>query len=336
MEAIQDKFEKNYKYEEWPSSAADAFNTTAQILPLLNQWIARHPKSFAPYLARGNYWLAVARERRGSKWTSMTPKRNFRGMADAHNRSLPDIDRAISYRPRLVTGYRLKIIANYENDQQTKKKILDSALSYCPKCYEIRAVYIQTLTPRWGGSYKAMLAFANESEKVKEPFMRTLKGYVHADFANILMHRRQYRKALKVMNAACRLGDHWRFFFVRGQVYNRLNKMKRAFADFRKARNIAPGNPRVFISRARIYFSMNKFVRTICEIRKSFEIDPQYHRGKRFAWYVRKNIPIRFKYAKLNRHIKTVGNPTELVRIIPMNGSRKELRKTDKICRSKR
>ena len=202
--------------------------------------------------------------------------------------------------------------------------------------YEITAVYIQTLTPRWGGSYKAMLAFANESEKVKEPFMRTLKGYVHADFANILMHRRQYRKALKVMNAACRLGDHWRFFFVRGQVYNRLNKMKRAFADFRKARNIAPGNPRVFISRARIYFSMNKFVRTICEIRKSFEIDPQYHRGKRFAWYVRKNIPIRFKYAKLNRHIKTVGNPTELVRIIPMNGSRKELRKTDKICRSKR
>jgi hypothetical protein len=45
-----------------------------------------------------------------------------------------------------------------------------------------------TLTPRWGGSYKEMTAFAEESEKflAQNPKLGLLRGYIPWDIAQML------------------------------------------------------------------------------------------------------------------------------------------------------
>jgi hypothetical protein len=70
---LQGDFEADAKREYWPMDAGDAFaSAEPELRDRLDAWVAATPDSFAPYLARGTYWVAVGFARRGGRFTEDT------------------------------------------------------------------------------------------------------------------------------------------------------------------------------------------------------------------------------------------------------------------------
>src|SRR5207247_2540126 len=97
FEQLQTAFETDPKKEYWISDAPSAFaSAEAELLPLLDAWVAASPQSFAPYLARGAYRVHLGFARRGARWAKETHESDFAAMADAHKKAYVDLEQALS------------------------------------------------------------------------------------------------------------------------------------------------------------------------------------------------------------------------------------------------
>ena len=280
LETFQARFEADNSYEYWPTDAADAFGSSEpQLLPFLNEWVIASPDSFAPYLARGTYWQNVARTSRGVKWAPDTSEEELAGMRDAHGLSRKDLARSLQLRPKLMAAQWVQMATLYGEAEDARRRTLDAALASCPRCYLIRAAYMSTLVPRWGGSYEAMAAFARESEQVPNPKMRLLKGYVDQDQANMLHISRRYAEALVAIERACALGDHPRFLKQRGQAYRRLNQLDKAMQDFDRALELHPPDSDMILQRAKIHSLAQRWEPAARDLVAGLRIDPSSEFG---------------------------------------------------------
>lgn len=252
MEQFQSEFEANAKREYWPHDAAAAFHSAEpELLASLDAWVKATPDSFAPYLARGSYWLAAAYARRGAKLAADTPAADMAGMEDALKHALPDLARALAIRPKLVAARSLEIEAHMlDSPAAQTKAAFDQAIAACPTCYVVRTVYMIALEPRWGGSYDQMTAFARASASIANPRMRLLPGYIDRDKADVLSRDEKWDDALAAIDRACALGDGWSFFMERARIRRHRNELDLALADLDRAAAARPGEPRVLFERA--------------------------------------------------------------------------------------
>jgi tetratricopeptide (TPR) repeat protein len=255
FEQFQSDFEADPRREYWPSDAGDTFDSAEpDLLPALDAWVAATPQSFAPYLARGNHWVAAAYARRGTKWARETAREDFAAMEEAMERGLADLDQAIALRPRLVAAMRTKISAFKSRvASEEMRQTLDQAVAVCPGCFQVRAAYVGSLVPRWGGSYGEMRDFAREGNLALNPRMRFLPGYVDRDRAQVFLIEKSPQKALAAIERACALGEYWEFLEQRAEIRDHLNDPSGALADLDRAITLRPGHPRLLIWRAYVH-----------------------------------------------------------------------------------
>ena len=81
----------------------------------------------------------------------------------------------------------------------TWRAALNSALEISPASYKIRAHYLYSITPRWGGSFEEMQAFINESltHVSENPKLELLLGIFYAEAGEMLALDRKYSVAEK-------------------------------------------------------------------------------------------------------------------------------------------
>jgi len=276
LEEFQAAFEVDARREYWPIDAAEAFmSAEPDLLPALNAWVEATPGSFAPYLARGNHWVGVAYARRGGKWARDTATEDFVAMGEAMNRGMADVDRAIALRPRLVAAWRPKInVLKTRGAGPEVRQAVDDALTVCPACFQVRATYITSLLPRWGGSYEAMRSFAREADAALNPRLRLLPGYIDQDRAQLLVLDRKYEEALMAIDRACALGDYWEFLEERAGIRDRLKDGTGALADVERAIAARPGQPRLVILRAYLHYRAQRWEPAGRDLLAGLRMDP--------------------------------------------------------------
>lgn len=249
---FQDAFEADPRKEYWPLDAADAFlSSEPQLEEALDAWVKATPASFAPYLARGTHRVSVGYARRGARWASDTAPEHFEAMEVALDQAVADLDQALALRPHLVAALRRKIVAlRATGDKPGIDQAMESALAFCPSCFQVRVTYMYSLNPRWGGSYEKMAAFARDRVDDSNPRLRLLPGYVDLDQADLLMVDKRYNEALQVVQQACKLGDHWEFLLKRAKIEGFLGQDAAAFADLDRALALRPGNAELLFALA--------------------------------------------------------------------------------------
>jgi tetratricopeptide (TPR) repeat protein len=252
FEQFQAAFEADPRKEYWPMDAADAFDSSEpQLNEPLDAWVKATPGSFAPYLARGTHLVSVGYASRGGRWAKDTASEDFAAMGKALNLGIADLDKALALRPHLVAALRRKIVAlRADCDMPGMKQALDSALAFCPSCYQVRVAYIYAILPRWCGSYEEMAAFAHYRDDGSNPRMRFLPGYVDMDQADLLMLDKRYSEALQAIQRACQLGDQWEFLLKRAEIEEWLDQDETALADLNRALELRPGNAGLLFARA--------------------------------------------------------------------------------------
>jgi len=252
VERFQSEFEANPSKEYWPSDAASAFaSAEPELGKQLDAWVAASPGSFAPYLARGAHWTAAAYARRGAAYYRETAEDDLRSMREALDHALDDLDRALALRPKLVAAMSERIRALLPlGHRDDMRRTVDRAIEVCPTCFIVRVAYIQTLRPRWGGSYAAMRRFAERDAGPPGSLLRLLRGYVALDKAEVQVLADRYDEALTAIEPACVLGDHWAFLLARARIQIRRKEPRAALRDLEVAANQRKDNGEIRVVQA--------------------------------------------------------------------------------------
>jgi tetratricopeptide (TPR) repeat protein len=274
---LQDDFEADQTRESWVIDAGDAFDSAEpELAPGIDAWVAAAPDSFAPHFARGTCLHAVAFAKRGAKWANDTPAEDLAAMKEPRKESDGELEKAIKLRPKLVAAMKKKM-----GGAGPDATLIARALAACPSCFRVRVTHMQSLAPRWGGSYAQMDAFAKKSAKEQaSPAMKLLAGFADQDKANLLRHDHKPEDALAAADRACSVGDYWGFLLERALIQLERNDVPEARVDIDRAATLRPGEPEILATRAYVSSFEKKYEQAAADVRDVLRMSPTNERAR--------------------------------------------------------
>ena len=286
--ASQERFERSQTSEDEPWATMQAFlENDGPTETGLSEWVDLKPRSYAALAARGLYYEGTGWSVRGSKVIRDTTSGQLRSMSSMHALAERDCERALAIRPNLIACHAALInIAKATGDEDGQRRRYEAARAATPESVLIATARLESLTPRWGGSYPKMqdLLHAIAKETLGQtPRGRALSGYVKADQAWVASTHNDPRSAVRLYTEAISLGGGSAAYYAgRGMSSYRLDRKADALKDFDRALELSPWGwpyseaklPGVLAGRAWIRFSNGRLGGAKADVRGALILDP--------------------------------------------------------------
>jgi TPR repeat protein len=241
LNALQLNYEKDTQHE---FAASGAFYWVVSADPelegVLQQWVAEYPKSYAANLALGIYYMTMAAHWRGTKYFRETHPKRIENMDLYLEKAVMQLEKSLLMTEKPIISYTKLIgAACYRGDHDTADHWLTEALNHDPYCVTPRRAYMDTLEPRWGGSYEAMRKFAEDTRKGGGPKLekaaRVFGGWIHRDKGYQKYLEGNYVAALDEFEKAIAIEDFSWFRRTRAEIYQVVGQFDLAMADLNRA-----------------------------------------------------------------------------------------------------
>jgi tetratricopeptide (TPR) repeat protein len=305
LSAYADSVTRDYRMEYRLFDAYDAFDVAVPSLePLLTSWVNQRPTSSAARLARGTYLNAAGWNARGTKFASATKHEQFVSMAAYFRRANADFMVALALSPSSIVAYRgLLMLADAKKDPETTRQLLDRGLKIQPYSFRLRWTYMANLLPRWGGSYKEMTRFAEESAPyaARNPRIRALGGFVDLDKGRLLERDGRKAEAMEAYSRAVGFGNFCEFRYERGELFWRTKRNKAALEDLNRALLQCPQHADALYDRSEVTYALGLvtsgtarsayFAQAYDDIEMAVALDPTDGYYQRHLAFIRENIP---------------------------------------------
>lgn len=158
---------------------------------IAKRWIDLAPDSAYANTAYAWALLNTAWKMRGGKFDQDTPAENMAGMSYVASAAIPYFEKAIQLNPQLMPAYEgLYDLANVDSLEDLKQTTFDAAQKVDPSCEKFASKVMNSLRPRWGGSYEQMVAYSRIlADHVKErPMLAAFMAEPYADRGNRLLY----------------------------------------------------------------------------------------------------------------------------------------------------
>lgn len=127
------------------------------------RWLQQVPDDAYANLARGSYLLGKAWKERGKQYVADTPASNLENMQALVDRAVPLLQKAARLNPHLMPAYvELMQAAMLTGRDDLAEASFAAAQKHSPACMVLVRQRMQSLLPRWGGSYEQAGAYALE------------------------------------------------------------------------------------------------------------------------------------------------------------------------------
>jgi phosphoribosyl-AMP cyclohydrolase len=253
----------------------------------LSEWVVHAPSSYAALAARGLYYEGTGWSVRGTKWTRDTTSGQMRSMNSMHASAEADCEKALTIKATLVACHVALInIAKSNGEADKLSRRYDAARRAVPGSVLVATARLESLTPRWGGSYEKMQAFLQALAKDalgRTAGGRALLGYIKADQAWIAAINGDYPRAIELYTEAIAQGGGASAYYAgRGTNAQRLGRNADALRAFDRAIEMSPHGwpyseaklPLVLAMRAGIRYSNGQRGDAEADIRDSLVLDP--------------------------------------------------------------
>ena len=278
LEEIQRSYEQDFREE---SNIFRAYDVFAKALPLyeslLNEWIAAYPAASSPYTARAEYYCQCAFKARGTEWAKKTPVNQLADMQRYFALAMDDIKKALGIDPKIDVCYGMLInIGMAVGNDALKLNSLKESLKNNPYGYEVRSIYLFSLTPRCGGSYNQMQEFVDDAERFASvnPDLKKLKAVILADKASMMMYQDQYDEAIQLYTEALRISEKAKYYARRGDCYYNQTQYKKALDDYDHAISLDPMNPDYLRKKSAVLYEQNRLADAQELIEQAEKLDP--------------------------------------------------------------
>jgi tetratricopeptide (TPR) repeat protein len=259
LEEFQQAFEEDYQAEDYVFDAFEAFKKVDSAYePVLQNWVMQFPASYAPYVARAEYYCACALQARRNKRAIEKDQNEYKEMERYYSLALLDIDQALKLNVVMDVCYALKVeIGMAMEKEELMTNALVEASKYHPYGYRVRLKYLQTLTPRNGGSYEKMEGFIVSCTKlaVYNPKLKELSAAIPADKGSAFSYLGKYDHAMKMYTEALKFSNCHSYYADRGDAYTKLQDYKHALEDYDRALELSPNDPEYLRRKAQALLS---------------------------------------------------------------------------------
>lgn|GEM_PF-999591 len=280
LQSYQNLFEKDFHFEDAVSLAYHAFAIPdSMLMPCFNDWVKSDPDHYQPYLARGEYGETMGWQSRGYRWAKDTPEENFQKMSGYFANAKEDFFKALTIEPRLMVAYEVLMdISRAEGEDRASDMLITAGLKLCPYVYRLRERFMMGLLPRWGGSYGAMEAFAQESEKFSQynPKLHVLHGFVPWDQGRIVELDSNWTLALQLYSTALGYGESPIFYNEMGTTLLDLDRYDEALNNIEKAVSLSPQDPEFLYSKAWGLVHRGEITQSTILLDSVISLDPSY------------------------------------------------------------
>ena len=168
LQTAQQNFEKGSFSETQLTKLFGNFcSVDESLLPLLDDYLAKFPSSYASHLALGIYYVEYGWSKRGYDFAEKLNGEQIYGFMEFLGHANVHLTRSVELtKTPILSLVQLMIIAMGigEQDQGDKRKFYQAALDCYPPCLGIRKQYLRTLRPQWGGSLVEMDAFTADPQ----------------------------------------------------------------------------------------------------------------------------------------------------------------------------
>jgi tetratricopeptide (TPR) repeat protein len=133
------------------------------------------------------------------------------------------------------------------------------------------------LLPRWGGSYAAMDAFADEAQEYAEenPRLEHLLGYAAWDRADVALYQEKDPVAARgYIRSALIHGDEYDFYDILSEIEMREDHWREALDDVDRALELAPALPDLLVNRAYVLDALNRRGAASADVELVVRLDP--------------------------------------------------------------
>jgi tetratricopeptide (TPR) repeat protein len=214
-----------------------------------DRWVEARPDSWTARTLRGVFWVQEAYRRRGGGSGASLSDEERRGMREAIDRALPDLERAIALHPRAVVAHGGLLDAHrIYGDTERIVRAWERAREIDPLSLYLRERAIHALEPWWGGSMDAVREIVADARKhvARNPQLMRLYGYPSATGAGMLENQLREKpevrgRAIALYTDALRWGEatsSWHLSRVRLEVGGRMTDA--ALADIAYALEVDP------------------------------------------------------------------------------------------------
>lgn len=147
-----------------------------------DNWVSSTQSAYA-YLARASFYYNAGWDARGDKFSRKTSAGQFKSLAQLHSLAVNDAKQAKGLNSQLLYFYALTIALERTAEEYIDiDSVLQEAIALNPAAASYRDHYIESILPKWGGSYDAMQHFVNQQSEYfnLNPMLTTLAGYANA------------------------------------------------------------------------------------------------------------------------------------------------------------
>jgi len=264
LEEFQQAYEEDYQSEDYVFDAFEAFKKADSAYePVLQNWVKQFPASYASYVARAEYYCACALQAHGNKRAIEKDQNEYKEMERYYSLALLDIDQALKLKVGMDVCYALKVeIGMALEKEELITNALIEASKYHPYGYRVRLKYLQTLTPRNGGSYEKMEGFIVSCTKfaVYNPKLKELSAAIPADKGSAFSYLGKYDQAVKMYTEALKYSNHHSYYADRGDIYAKWQEFKYALEDYDRALELSPNDPEYLRHKAQALSNQNRFI----------------------------------------------------------------------------
>jgi tetratricopeptide (TPR) repeat protein len=249
-----------------------------ELAPLLDAWVEASPRSYPARLARGRHRRAIAFAARGTAWRRDTSDDRIAAMAALLPQVVSDSEAALRANARLAPAYALLIdVARVgKSGVEGCVEVFDRARRHVPASLTMRVAFAQCLLPRWGGSYEALDALAQDSAlHVRvNPGLAALAGFAEWDQGDLLFRENRLQEAAVLHTRAIAKGVHPYFLVSRARVLMNLFQHDKALLDLQRVLALIPDHEEALGLRAFSLWMLRQPALAAADVRLLREIDP--------------------------------------------------------------
>ncbi len=236
FENMLQRYKQDVQFEWYLDRAYNAFSQDIVTPNDLDSWVAS-TGSYIAYAARGIHKAEQGFNARGTKFINETRPSQISEMQRRHDEAAKDLHAAIRKQPSLMPAYAWLIYMTKSSDMQyTAKEILHQAEEQDKRTYTVRSAYLDSLQPKWGGSFEDMNAYAKQLMPYLDlnPRLWDLQGDSYYFRAFELHREKNYEAAVQLYTEALKYGETQKRLKLRASAYSAMGRKDLADADLKK------------------------------------------------------------------------------------------------------
>ncbi|MBX2807173.1 MAG: DUF4034 domain-containing protein [Cellvibrionaceae bacterium] len=171
----------------------------------LSRWLQQYPQSAYGRAVLGKFYTDKGFAARGGKWASETQASQFDAMEEWFKRAMDNLQAALDSQDDILFAHiqRLNIIkASRHFHDETLISYMDKVPAKVKQKPGVWIALLQSLTPRWGGSYALMHSVIAEVVPAELTALPATAQYfedaINYDKIKVMLYKKDYKDALKL------------------------------------------------------------------------------------------------------------------------------------------